>query len=322
MQKPKVIVSICCITYNHDKFIRECLEGFVMQKTNFNFEVLIHDDASIDNTVSIIREYEKKYPEIIKPIYQRENQYSKGVSISATYNFPRAKGKYIAMCEGDDYWIDPLKLQKQVDFLETDEEYVLCFHKVNILKTDGTIVKDFITRVPENYETQETLGRFGNYIHTPSVVFRNNIKEFPAEFKQSPIGDYFLYMLLAQYGKLKYIEENMAVYREGIGVWSNKSEYFRNFNTAYTHALLISSNFFDNSISSLLLNRINIFLKTYEKQLLLEDLKKLNTCTSVNNYIFSCLNIIFPSNNPELVHLKTSNELLKVVLQRIKKRLW
>ena len=98
------LVSICCITYNHAPYIRQCLDGFMMQQTNFTFEVLIHDDASTDGTADIIREYESKYPDIIKPIYQTENQYSKGVKVSATFNFPRAKGKYIAMCEGDDYW--------------------------------------------------------------------------------------------------------------------------------------------------------------------------------------------------------------------------
>lgn len=112
-----ILVSISCITYNHEPYIRECLDGFIMQKTDFAFEVLIHDDASTDKTADIIREYEAKFPNLIKPIYQTENQFSKKVgSINAKFNYPRAKGKYIALCEGDDYWTDPLKLQKQVDF--------------------------------------------------------------------------------------------------------------------------------------------------------------------------------------------------------------
>ena len=123
MDKP--LVSISCIAYNHESYIRQCLDGFLMQKTTFSFEILIHDDASTDNTTDIIREYERKYPDIIKPIYQKENQYSKGIPISATFNWPRAKGKYIAMCEGDDYGTDPLKLQKQVDFLEMHSNYSL-----------------------------------------------------------------------------------------------------------------------------------------------------------------------------------------------------
>lgn len=131
MQK-KPLVSICCLAYNHAPYIRQCIEGFLMQKTNFSFEVLIHDDASTDGTAGIIREYEKKYPEIIFPIYQTVNQFSQGVKISAAYNFSRAKGKYIAMCEGDDYWIDPYKLQKQVDYLENHPECIYSCHRYYI----------------------------------------------------------------------------------------------------------------------------------------------------------------------------------------------
>lgn len=122
------LVSICCITYNHESYIRETIEGFLMQKTKFPIEVLIHDDESTDKAADIIREYENKYPDIIKPIYQFDNKYSKGISVSVTYNFPRARGKYIAMCEGDDYWTDPSKLQKQVDFMEVNPDCSLCFH--------------------------------------------------------------------------------------------------------------------------------------------------------------------------------------------------
>lgn len=123
--KNKVLVSIICDVYNHEPYLRLCLDGFVFQKTNFPFEVLIHDDASTDNSPSIIIEYTKKYPDIFKPIIQKENQYSKKVGIWKTFQFPRVSGKYVAFCEGDDYWTDPLKLQKQVDYLETHPECVL-----------------------------------------------------------------------------------------------------------------------------------------------------------------------------------------------------
>ena len=102
-----IIVSVCCLAYNHEPYIRQCLDGFVMQKTNFKFEVLIHDDASTDETEEIIRDFERRYPSIIKPIYEETNQWVKGRKGSAVFNFPRAKGKYIALCEGDDYWTDP-----------------------------------------------------------------------------------------------------------------------------------------------------------------------------------------------------------------------
>jgi glycosyltransferase involved in cell wall biosynthesis len=121
----KPVVSICCITYNHEKYIEDALEGFLIQKTDFPFEILINDDASTDSTADIIREYEAQYPNLIKPIYQTENQYSQGKKPNQEFNFPRAIGKYIALCEGDDYWQNSLKLEKQVDFLEKNKDYGL-----------------------------------------------------------------------------------------------------------------------------------------------------------------------------------------------------
>lgn len=123
------VVTVFCITYNHEKFIRQALEGMVMQKTNFPFEVLVHDDASTDGTADIIREFEARYPEIIRPIYQTENQYSQGKRICEDIMLPRTKGKYIALCEGDDVWTDPLKLQKQVDFMESHPEFQATVHR-------------------------------------------------------------------------------------------------------------------------------------------------------------------------------------------------
>ncbi len=133
------LVSICCITYNHAPFIRQALDGFLMQKC-VDFEILIHDDCSTDGTTEIIREYAEKYPDIIKPLYETENQYSKGVWVDG-FNYRRAKGKYIAYCEGDDYWTDPLKLQKQVDFMESYPDYSVCFHtfRNHIVQTDEYI---------------------------------------------------------------------------------------------------------------------------------------------------------------------------------------
>ena len=123
MDNDELMVSIRCLAYNHEPYIRQCLEGFIMQKTNFRFEAVVHDDASTDGTVAIIREYAEKYPNIIKPIYETQNQYSKHDGSLGRIMSAACTGKYIAMCEGDDYWIDPYKLQKQVDFLETHLDY-------------------------------------------------------------------------------------------------------------------------------------------------------------------------------------------------------
>lgn len=167
------LVSVSCTTYNHAPYIRECLDGFLMQKCDFSFEILIHDDASTDNTSNIIREYHNKHPNIIKPIIQTENQWSKGIRPTWKYNIPRAKGKYIALCEGDDYWTDPLKLQKQVDFLENNEDYVL--HCTDCLFLDhekNTVVSSYLQR--ENCDLQlDSFFRPNNPVSTLTAMFRN-----------------------------------------------------------------------------------------------------------------------------------------------------
>ena len=135
----KPLVAIHCMVYNHAPFLRECFDGFVMQQTTFPFVAIVHDDASTDGSADIIREYEAKYPHIFKPIYQMVNQHSiPGVSVVQTINnaIQETGAKYIAMCEGDDYWTDPLKLQKQVDFLESNLEYSFCCHRFKILKNE------------------------------------------------------------------------------------------------------------------------------------------------------------------------------------------
>lgn len=144
-----------------------------MQKTNFPFEILIHDDASVDNTQNIIKNYELKHSDIIKPIYQKENQYSKGIGVSRVYQFPRAKGKYIAMCEGDDYWIDPYKLQKQVDFLETHPEYVFSFHDSIILnqRTGEKRMRIGDRQIDNTVDLKSLI--IQKNIPTASIVFRN-----------------------------------------------------------------------------------------------------------------------------------------------------
>jgi len=223
----KIMVSVCCLVYNHETFLRECFDGFVMQKTTFPIEILVHDDASTDHSADIIREYVAKYPALFKPIYQTENQYSKGVPISATYNFPRAKGKYIAMCEGDDYWTDPMKLQKQVEFLEDHLDFSLCCHNVKVWKQqEGILADDFITKdVPSETDIYELAK--GNYIHTPSVIFRNDMRVLDSFLRLGylGVGDYPLWMLCAQYGNIKKLDDCMAVYRYGSGIWANGNEY-------------------------------------------------------------------------------------------------
>lgn len=208
------LVSISCITYNHAPYIRQCLEGFMMQQCNFPFEVLIHDDASTDGTQEIIKEFQEKYPDIIKPIFQTENQFSKGVrGMMARFNFPRSQGKYIALCEGDDYWTDPLKLQKQVDFLEENEEYSTCFHKVNFIH-----INPALNSISNNDLTGDRDFFFSDFIDknpasTCSVMFRAFILKSNTKYLNfNPVIDDFIILLLAKAGKIRYMNDIMGVY--------------------------------------------------------------------------------------------------------------
>jgi len=210
------LVSISCRTYNQEKFIRAAIEGILMQKTTFPVELIIHDDASTDSTTDIIRDYESKYPHIIKPIYQEENQYSKGIKIGVKYIHPQIKGKYYAICEGDDYWIDPLKLQKQVDILEGNDE-------VGIVHT-GFIKYDMINNVKTEQRVKvigEPLDYYLNSwrLKTATVMFRTKFLDLVANVSQNPIiskspyGDRVVYTTIAANSQIYYLDEITAVYR-------------------------------------------------------------------------------------------------------------
>lgn len=222
------MVSVVCATYNQEAYIRQCLEGIMMQKTSFSFEVLINDDASTDNTASIIKEFEIKYPKHIKPIYQKENQYSKGIKIDPNYNIPRAQGKYIAMCEGDDYWIDELKLQKQFDFMENHPECTMCFHNAEIENNlkDKTI--SHIQIEDREYFSNEL---FSNWIvPTASMFFRKDFLDFKILTNNNILNGDLIYILLAaEKGKVYGLSEKMSTYRmheEGV-TWNPTVNFIR-----------------------------------------------------------------------------------------------
>lgn len=229
-----ILVSISCITFNHEPYIRQCLEGFLMQKTNFKFEVLIHDDASTDGTEEIIREYEAKYPDIIKPLYEKENQWNLGRRGSSVFNYPRAQGKYIALCEGDDYWIDPYKLQKQVDFLENNPEYVLSNTEVNVLyEESGLIINNFnLVKNIHNYTGSvliQDILKSNYFIKTGTVVFRSyllsdyfNSKYYLTAKDRLMMGDTPMWAFMSLKGLFHYLDSPTAVYRRHKGSVSNR----------------------------------------------------------------------------------------------------
>jgi glycosyltransferase involved in cell wall biosynthesis len=219
------MVSIVVITYNHEKYIAEAIESILMQATSFLFELIIANDASTDSTNAIIEDFMKKHSRgnLIRYIHHEKNVGMIPNFISA---LEQSTGKYIAMCEGDDYWTDASKLQKQVDFLEANIDYTICFHRVyELVEGQEPELSKLNTSLTEETYTVEDLAK-GNFIHTPSVVFRNRlIKEFPRWLIDSPVADYPLHMLNAAHGKIKYFPEPLAVYRRhSAGVWGKKSQ--------------------------------------------------------------------------------------------------
>lgn len=219
-------LSVICLAYNQKHFIKDALDSFVMQKTNFPFEVLVHDDASTDGTAKIIQEYAQKYPDIIKPIFEKENQWQLGKDFSKEKIWPLVKGEYVALCEGDDYWSDENKLQKQVDFLDAYPECSICFHPVKVKWNDGR-EEDYV------YPDAKMLKKVGaldfesllkrNFIQTNSVVYRWRFLHDSYDLMPSGIlpGDWFLHLLHAQIGKIGFLPDIMAVYRRNTGgVWT------------------------------------------------------------------------------------------------------
>lgn len=223
--KPEV--SIRCTVYNHEPYLRECLNGFVMQITNFMFEALVHDDASTDNSANIIREYADKYPEIIKPIFESENQYSKRDGTLQAIMDTACDGKYVAWCEGDDYWTDPYKLQKQYDFMESHPDCSLCFCSHSNLFPDGSMVEVARYNADKiDCPAKDVILGGGAYMASNSMFLRNKMF-VPYRKWAGPcsIGDYPTVLSLLAKGKIAFLRDCMCVYRrDSIGSWSERQK--------------------------------------------------------------------------------------------------
>ena len=220
-----LIVTIRCLVYNHEPFLRQCLDGFVMQKTCFRFEAIVHDDASTDGSAAIIREYAEKYPEIIKPIFETENQYSKNDGSIRRIMNAHTHGKYVAMCEGDDYWTDPYKLQKQVDFLESHPDYVMCSHRFNQYIEDKKLLEEDDDKNFQgaDYDLKNLIG--GKWLtQTLTLMFRRSALDLQHFESYGMSMDIILLYELLRNGKGYCLPDIMAVYRyHGGGVWSEVS---------------------------------------------------------------------------------------------------
>lgn len=228
MNKP--LVSICSITYNHAPYIRECLDGLLRQRTSFSFEIIINDDCSTDGTTEIIKEYERKYPDIIHPIFHKDNQYQKGErGIFQRFVFPKAQGQYIALCEGDDYWTDSLKLQKQVDFLEQNPEYGMIYSKAKFFYQKTLEFSNSDWGGPSTEFRDLIL--YPYCIPTASIVLRKNLidsfnNHWELNKKKWKMSDYPLSLFCALNSKIHFIPKSTTIYR----VLESSASHFCNIN--------------------------------------------------------------------------------------------
>lgn len=222
-------VSIACITYNHEQFIKDAIKGFLIQKTNFPFEIIIHDDASTDRTSDIIRSYQEKYPSIIKSIIQTENQFSKNIKPSS-FIYPICRGKYIAVCEGDDFWCDVKKIQRQADFLDKNPDIFITSFDAFIIDENNNIISE--SKLPEKYKkdfTAQEMMEGKAWLLTLNWMRRNiDLEDIPERAKVLN-GDAFMTSVFGQFGGCHYHTNILpSAYRSHLkGIWSSKDEHAR-----------------------------------------------------------------------------------------------
>jgi len=271
----KPLVSIECITYNHELYIKDAINGFLIQKTNFPFEIIIYDDASTDNTQKIINDYKRKYPKIIKTILQKENQYQKGKNFRH-FILDKLKGKYVAICEGDDYWTDPNKLMKQVNFLENNPQYIATAHNVRTIDENYKLVDEKINpwkKLPNHvftFKDGESMKLAGQ---TASLVYRNIWKNLSNELISDYLniksnGDRKLSALLSYFGDIYFFSDTMANYRRITSFgdsWSART-HGKNLSLHYYNSVLEINKFFKENFNISLNNkkeRLEIIFNAY-----------------------------------------------------------
>lgn len=211
--EPPILVSVLCTAYNHELYLRQCLDSLLMQQTDFRYEIIVHEDVSTDGTRTIVEEYAGRYPDLIVPIYQTENQYSKG-NLYQRILFPAAKGKYIAICEGDDFWTDPCKLQKQVDIMEADPQCgLVCTFWQNYNQTTG---KSWPTTfaIHEGY-VYEQFASGKVHIRTLTALFRKTLTaDFPLlDSKAYHGGDSLWFPMIVATSRIRILPEITCTYR-------------------------------------------------------------------------------------------------------------
>lgn len=238
-----ILVTIICVTYNHQDYIRDALDSFFRQQVNFKFEVVVHDDASTDGTAAILREYEQKYPDRIKVLYELENQYQKSenfVKFLQEKVLPFIRGKYVIISEGDDYWIDDTKLQRQIEYLEQNVDCTMVTHNAVVLNMRSTKI-DILSKYYDDrdFTPEEIINRPHGYVATASMVMRREFFELKDFFNEAGVGDYTRQLFCLTKGKVHYIDRVMSVYRFGHpGSWQ-ESQNEKSFDRCFGYVKMI-----------------------------------------------------------------------------------
>lgn len=228
----EIMVTVLCTAYNHEKYIRTCLDGMVNQETDFAYEILINDDVSSDGTAAIIREYAERFPDKIRAFFPEKNLYSQGINVYDAVFFPAARGRYTAICEGDDYWTDPTKLQRQVDFLEAHPEYSACVHNTELLFCDGARADErLVTHDTDcDVEFADILPGMSHAFHTSSILGKTALLAETPDFYHIAdsygFTDFPYALWLRLNGKIRFLARFMSVYRinSGADSWSSDKE--------------------------------------------------------------------------------------------------
>lgn len=271
------LVSICCVVYNQAPYLRQCLEGFVLQQTTFPYEILIHDDASTDGSIDILKEYESNYPGLFHILYEEENQYQKGRKGSLLFNVPRSKGQYIAFCEGDDYWTDPLKLQKQVDYMVEHPNCALCYTQAKIwLERSNSMTLD---TMGDEVDFMKLLKAYNTIPSASSLYRKSMLDEYvraicPAT-KGWKMGDYPQVLYFSKNNAIHFINEATCVYR----IMENSASHAKNQLKilSYYYSILSIKLFFYNYYN-LKDNKLLDYLLRQHLELIYEKCNKLSYC--------------------------------------------
>ena len=285
--KNDIKVTIVCTTYNHEKYIKDALDGFIIQKTNFKYCVLVHDDASTDRTPQIIEEYHRKYPDLIIPILQKENKYSKVISIVREIIWPQINSDYIAMCEGDDFWIDEYKLQKQYNAMEKHPEVDFCANAGLLLRNSNYIGENRASEVETKFSTEKLLNEDGNFILTASWFYRRTMLKKIPDFYKIMGFDYNMQLWGSLRGGILYLPDVMTVYRVASeGSWSQRinknnkkfAAWLRKVNTSMV-AFNVDTNYRFNDIVDAAINE-----RCFRIAVLESDFKTLLSISTLKTY--------------------------------------